>query len=387
MKEDTRLVNAGRNPEGNFGIVNPPIYRASTVTFPTVDVLESFDKNPFDGVFYGRHGTPTTFALESAIAELEGGYRSIAMASGVAAISASLCAFLKAGDHLLVADSVYWPTRHFCDQVLKNFGVETTYYDPLVGAGIGELLRPNTKVVFVEQPGSLTFEVQDIPAIAKVAHAAGAVVILDNSWATPLYFKPFEHGVDVSIQAATKYIVGHADAMLGVITTREPHFMTVRKSAANFGACSAPEECFLALRGLRTLRVRLERHQKTARTLCQWLQSRSEVARIFYPALEDDPGHEIWKRDFTGANGLFSFSLKDASKKAVAAMLDGMKLFAIGYSWGGYESLALPIHPEKSRTATQWDEGPAIRIHAGLEDPDDLICDLDEGFKRLNAAR
>jgi len=386
MKEDTRIVNAGRNPDENFGIVNPPVYRASTVTFPTVAVLESFDSHPFDGVFYGRHGTPTTFALEQAIAELEGGDRSIATASGVAAIAISLLAFAKAGDHVLVADNVYEPTRRFCNQVLKRFGIETTYYDPTIGAGIQDLLQANTKAVFAESPGSLTFEVPDIPAIATAAHKAGAVVILDNSWATPLYFKPFEHGVDVSIQAATKYIVGHADAMLGVITTREPHFLTVRKTAANFGACSGPEECYLALRGLRTLRVRLERHAKTAHTLCNWLQGRAEVDRIFYPALAGDPGHEIWKRDFTGANGLFSFSLKEASKKAVAAMLDGMELFAIGYSWGGYESLILPIHPEKSRTATQWREGPAIRVHAGLEDPDDLIRDLDQGFKRLNAS-
>jgi len=385
MKEDTRIVNAGRHPEENFGIVNPPVYRASTVTFPTLAALESLDKHPFDGVYYGRHGTPTTFALEEAIAELEGGYRSIAMASGLAAITASLFAFLKAGDHLLVADSVYGPTRRFCDQVLTRFGVETTYYDPLIGAGIKDLLRSNTKVVFVEQPGSLTFEVQDIPAIAKAAHEKGAVVILDNSWATPLYFKPFDHGVDVSIQAATKYIVGHADAMLGVITTLEPHFKTVRQTVASLGACSAPEECYLALRGLRTLHIRLERHQKTARILCEWLKGRREVARILYPALPEDPGHAIWKRDFTGAPGLFSFTLRDRPKKAIAAMLDGMKLFAIGYSWGGYESLILPIYPETIRTATTWKEGSAIRIHAGLEDPDDLIQDLDEGFKRLNA--
>lgn len=386
MKEDTRIVNAGREPEENSGIVNPPIYRASTVTFPSVEILESFDKNPFDGVFYGRHGTPTTFALEEAIAELEGGDRGIAMASGLAAITVSLLAFLKSGDHALIADCVYGPTRHFCDQVLKRYGVETTYYDPLIGDGIEPLLKANTKVVFVESPGSLTFEVQDIPAIAKVAHAKGAVVILDNSWATPLYFKPFAHGVDVSIQAATKYIVGHADAMLGVITTQEQHYMTIRKTAANIGACSAPEECFLALRGLRTLSIRLERHCATAMKLCEWLKGQDEVEHILYPALTEDAGHAIWKRDFTGAPGLFSFVLKKTPKKAVVAMLDHMKLFAMGYSWGGYESLILPFYPKQLRTATDWSGGTSIRIHAGLEDADDLIQDLDEGFKRMNAA-
>ena len=386
MKEDTRIVNAGRDPEKNFGIVNPPVYRASTVTFPSVEVLESFDKNPFDGVFYGRHGTPTTFALEEAVAELEGGDQGIAMASGLAAVAASLFAFLKSGDHVLVADSVYGPTRRFCDQVLKRYGVETTYYDPVIGDGIAALLKPNTKVVFVESPGSLTFEVQDIPAIAKAAHEKGAVVILDNSWATPLYFKPFAHGVDVSIQAATKYIVGHADAMLGVITTQKQHYVTIRKMTANIGACSAPEECFLALRGLRTLSVRLERHCATAMKLCAWLKGRDEVERILYPALPEDAGHAIWKRDFTGAPGLFSFVLKATPKQAVVAMLDHMKLFAMGYSWGGYESLILPFHAEDLRTATKWTGGPSIRIHAGLEDADDLIEDLDEGFKRMKAA-
>ncbi|MEW5703230.1 MAG: cystathionine beta-lyase [Pseudomonadota bacterium] len=387
MREDTRIVNAGRKPEENFGIVNPPIYRASTVTFPSVEALERFDKHPFEGVFYGRHGTPTTFALEEAVAEIEGGDRAIAMASGLAAIAASLLAFLKAGDHVLVTDSVYGPTRHFCDMLLKRYGVETTYYDPGIGASIKNFLKPNTKVVFVESPGSLTFEVQDIPAIARAAHEKGAVVILDNSWATPLYFKPFAHGVDVSIQAATKYIVGHADAMLGVITVSKEHYATIRQTTANLGACSGPEECFLALRGLRTLRVRLDRHRETALKLCAWLQERPEVARILYPALAGDPGHAIWQRDFTGAPGLFSFALKEFPKKAIAAMLDHMKLFAMGYSWGGYESLILPIHPEKIRTATTWKAGPTLRIHAGLEDPDDLIQDLNEGFKRMNAAR
>lgn len=384
-KKETLVTTAGRDPAKNFGIVNPPVYHASTVTFPTVAALEAAAKDPFNHVYYGRHGTPTTFALEEAVARLEGGHRGIACASGLAAITVSLLAYLEAGDHLLMVDSAYGPTRRVCDALLARLGVETTYYDPLIGTGIADLIRANTRVVFTESPGSLTFEVQDVPAIAEAAHARGAVVILDNSWATPLYFEAFEHGVDISIQAATKYLVGHSDAMLGVIVTSEETFRKVRTAAAVVGACAGADECYLALRGLRTLAVRLDRHQQTGLELARWLRDRAEVARILHPAFEDSPGHETWKRDFTGAAGVFGVILKAYPKRAVAAMLDGMELFAMGYSWGGYESLILPADLENLRTATTWrPEGPLIRIHAGLEELDDLIRDLDKGFERLN---
>jgi cystathionine beta-lyase len=388
MKKDTRIVNAGRDPKANQGIVNPPVYHASTVVFPSVAALEAASSDPFNGVYYGRFGTPTTFALEEAVAELEGGARSIATSSGLAAITATLLAFLDAGDHLLMVDSIYAPTRRFCEQMLARLGVETTYYDPRIGYGIGDLIRPNTRVVFLESPGSLTFEMQDVAAISEAAHRAGAKVVLDNSWATPLLFRPFEKGVDVSIQAATKYIVGHADAMLGIATTTEEAFLPVRRSVALLGCCPAPDDCYLGLRGLRTLSVRLARHQETGLALARWLAARPEVARILHPGLESDPGHEIWKRDFSGACGLFGVVLNKTPKRAVAAMLDGLELFAMGYSWGGFESLILLTQPQEVRSATAWEApGPTLRIHAGLEDADDLIKDLDAGFRRLNAAR
>ena len=388
MKKDTLLAHAGRDPEANYGIINPPVYHASTVVFPTLAALEESEKDPFTGVTYGRFGTPTTFALEEAVAALEGGYRAVAVPSGLAAVAASLIAFAGAGDHVLVADNVYGPTRQrVCDLILARMGVEVTYYDPLVGADIARLMRDNTRVVFLESPGSLTFELQDVPAIAAAAKARGAVVVMDNTWATPLYFKPLAHGVDISIQAATKYIVGHADAMLGVITTTEEHFQTVKRMAHALGHAAAPDDCYLALRGLRTLAVRLARHQETGLALARWLEGRPEVARVLHPALPDDPGHSLWKRDFTGACGLFGIVLKDFPKGAVAAMLDGLELFAMGFSWGGYESLILLVYPEAVRSAVPWTApGPTLRLHAGLEDVQDLIADLERGFERLAAA-
>ena len=388
MKKDTLLAHAGRDPEANYGIINPPVYHASTVVFPTLAALEESEKDPFTGVTYGRFGTPTTFALEEAVAALEGGYRAVAVPSGLAAIAASLIAFVVTGDHVLVADNVYGPTRQrVCDLILARMGVEVTYYDPLVGADIARLMRDTTRVVFLESPGSLTFELQDVPAIAAAAKARGAVVVMDNTWATPLYFKPLAHGVDISIQAATKYIVGHADAMLGVITTTEEHFQTVKTMAHALGHAAAPDDCYLALRGLRTLAVRLARHQETGLALARWLEGRPEVARVLHPALPDDPGHSLWKRDFTGACGLFSIVLKDFPKSAVAAMLDGLELFAMGFSWGGYESLILLVDPEAVRSAVPWTaSGPTLRLHAGLEDVQDLTADLERGFERLAAA-
>lgn len=384
-KDDTRLVHAGRHPEQQFGVVNPPVYHVSTVTFPTVAALEAASKTPYDGVYYGRYGTPTSFALEEVVAELEGGSRAIATSSGLAAICGTLLAVTQAGDHILVVDSAYFPTRKFCDGVLKRYGVETTYYDPAVGAGIAGLMRPNTRLVFLESPGSLTFEIQDIPAIAEAAHRAGALVALDNTWGTPLFLKPFDLGVDISIHAATKYMVGHADAMLGTVCTRdEALWKRLKETIAVFGYSAGADECYLGLRGLRSLSARLERHQRTALALAEWLEGRPEVAQVLHPALPSHPGHAVWRRDYTGACGLFGVVLRPADKPRVDAMLDGMRLFAMGFSWGGFESLILDVSRHVVRTATAWaPPGPLLRLHAGLEDVDDLKADLDAGFRRL----
>jgi cystathionine beta-lyase len=378
----TRLSHAGRDPSRQHGFVNTPIYRGSTILFPTVEALEG---NAQDFT-YGRLGTPTVRALEEAIAELEGGHRTLLAPSGLSAIATSLLAFLSAGDEVLVVDSIYRPARRFCDNVLKRLGVTITYYDPLIGAGIDRLIGKRTKVVFTESPGSQTFEVQDIPAIAKAAHQAGAVVILDNTWATPLFFKPFAHGADVSIQAATKYIGGHADIMLGAITMNEKTAVAIGKTHEDLGLCVGPEDVYLGLRGLRSLGVRLARHQQSALEMARWLAERPEVARVIHPGLPSDPGHAIWSRDFTGASGLFSIVLKPVTHARLAAMLDGLTLFGMGYSWGGFESLIIPFNPKDYRSATQWQaDGPALRLHIGLEDVDDLKADLDAGFARLTA--
>jgi len=383
---DTLLVHSGGHPRERHGAVNPPVYRASTIIFPTVAEWEA-SRNParrFDLVRYGQIGTPTTFALEEAIATLEGGHRAILVPSGLAACTTPLQALLSTGDHLLMVDTTYAPTRHFCDAVLPRSGVATTYYDPLIGAGIRDLFRPNTKMVFLESPGSLTFEVQDIPAIADAAHAAGLTVVMDNTWATPYFFPALARGVDISVQAATKYIGGHADVMIGTITSTERLYEPIRSFVAEQGTCVSPDDAYLALRGLRTLAVRLERHQRSALRIAEWLEGRPEVARVMYPALPSDPGHAIWKRDFLGSSGLLGIVLQPTPKAAVDALLDGLELFGMGASWGGYESLALPFNPAKYRTATPWkDPRPVLRLHIGLEDPDDLIADLSEGLARL----
>jgi cystathionine beta-lyase len=383
MKDETLLVSAGREPKKNYGVVNPPIYRASTILYDTVEAFEA--PREVRGVYYGRGGTPTTFALEDAVAALDGAFGAVITGSGKTAIAQALMAFLKSGDHLLMVDSAYGPTRQFCDRVLARFGVETTYYDPLAGAGIERLLRPSTRIVFVESPGSLTFEVQDVPAIAEVAHAHEALVMLDNTWATSLHFKGLQHGVDICIHSATKYIGGHSDLMMGVATATEACYQDLRHGMYDLGSYVSPDDCYQALRGLRTLSVRLERHQANALQLAGWLQSRPEVERVFFPALPDDPGHAIWKRDFTGASGLFGMLLKPCPSEAWRAFVEGLELFGLGASWGGYESLIMPNHPERYRTATSWDARfPSIRIHVGLEHPDDLIADLERGFERLN---
>ena len=388
MKIDTMLVHRGRHPEENHGIVNPPVYHASTVTFPSVAAYEASGKKPFDGVHYGRTGTPTTFALEEAVTALHGGYRTVSMPSGLAAVANTMFALLKKGDHALLADNVYGPTRfRVADPLLARAGVECTFFDPL--KGIGGLVRPQTKVVYLEAPGSLTFEMLDVRKTAAEAKAAGATVVMDNTWASPLYFRPLEHGVDVVIEAGTKYIGGHADVMLGTVTVATPELHQSIKWTTNaMGSCAGPDDCYLGLRGLRTLSVRLERHQKNALALARWLQKRPEVDRVLHPALPEDPGHALWKRDFGGASGLFGVVLKEKySKQAVDALLNGMKLFGLGDSWGGYESLLIPTYPGKIRTAVEWKgPGPTLRVHAGLEDPEDLIQDLEKGLKRLNAA-
>jgi cystathionine beta-lyase len=382
MHDATLVTTAGRDPERHGGIVNPPVYRASTILAPTVAEFES--RKPFVGLSYGRAGTPTTFAFEEAIAELEGGHRAIALASGLAAMNLPLAALLRAGDHVLVVDSCYGPTRRFCTGMLARFGVRTTFYDPRVGADIGALIEPATRLVFLESPGSLTFEVQDVPAIVAAARAHGVLTMIDATWATPLLLKPLRLGVDIVAHAVTKYIGGHSDLMMGVVTTTEAVHDRVRSGIYEFGAPASPEDCWLALRGLRTLDARLERHARSALRIATWLEDRPEVARVLYPALPSDPGHALWLRDFRGASGLFGVVLRPYPMAAVHAMVDGLRLFRIGASWGGFESLCLVTHPERFRTAVPWTEpGPVLRLHVGLEDPDDLIADLEAGLARL----
>ncbi|HRA94934.1 MAG TPA: cystathionine beta-lyase [Aestuariivirga sp.] len=377
LKAETRLIVAGRE-FAEHGIVNPAVYHASTITFPTVKTLLERDQ-PYT---YGRKGTPTSRALETAIAALEGGHDCKVSSSGLAAVTTTLLAFLKAGEHVLIPDTVYHPVRQLCDSILKGLGIETTYYDPLIGRGIAGLIRANTKVVYCESPGSQTMEVQDIPVIADVAHGKNCIVILDNTWAGGFYFDAFAHGCDVSVQAATKYIVGHSDAMLGSTVCNEKTWEQFKQAFEVMGQFAGPDDMYLALRGLRTMSVRLERHMRNATAVAEWLRGRSEVESVMYPALSNDPGHQIWKRDFTGASGLFSVVLKPTSDQSVAAMLDGLSLFGMGFSWGGFESLVVPFKPV--RTATTWTaSGPCLRLHIGLESPDDLIVDLKQGFERL----
>jgi cystathionine beta-lyase len=387
MRDDTLLAHAGNRPAENHGIVNPPVYRASTVLFPTVEAFDEAYRDRFARTTYGRYGTPTTFALEEAVAALHGDGRVVTLPSGLAAISVSLMALLKSGDHLLMADTVYAPARTLCDRILATFGIETTYYDPLLGGAIAGLIRPNTRLVYMESPGSLTFEVQDVPAIVAAARAAGVLTAIDNTWATPLGFDAFGHGVDIVIHAATKYIAGHSDVMLGLIACREEHYHALKTAAHTMGYGASPDDCYLALRGLRTLSLRLARHHQTALRLADWLAAQPEVERILYPALPGDAGHALWRRDFTAASGLFGVVLRPCPPAAVAALVDRRRLFGIGASWGGYESLMIPAHPERARTAVPWPAaGPLLRIHAGLEDPADLIDDLEAGFAALRAA-
>lgn len=391
MKDATRAITGGRDAKAQFGAVNPPVVRAATYLFDGYDGLMEAERTVSgEGLTYGTHGTPTSYALEKALRDLEGGFRTRLQPSGLMAMTAPLLAFLSAGDHLLMVDSVYGPTRGFCKGMLKRFGIETTFYDPLIGGGIRDLIQPNTKVVFCESPGSWTFEMQDVPAIAEEAHKRGAIVMIDNTWASPLFFKPFDHGVDLCLAALTKYVGGHADVLLGSVTCTEALYPIYRKAQRELGLSVSPDDCALALRGLRTLPVRMKAHEAGGLAVADWLMGRPEVAQVLHPAMPHDPGHRIWKRDFLGAASLFGVILKeDLSSEAHAkALLDGLELFGIGYSWGGYESLILSVEPETSRSATRWPregtaKGRLLRIHVGLEDPEDLKADLAAGFARM----
>ncbi len=381
-KPDTQLVNAGRDSQSYHGFINPPVYHASTLLYRCAE-----DQVAHRARYqYGRRGTPTSEALENALRDIEGeGCAGVALLpSGLTAISVALMSVAGAGDHILVADNVYQPTRIFCDSIFKRMGVEITYFDPLIGDGIADLFEPNTHAVFTETPGSQSFEIPDIPAIATAAHDKGAKVLLDNTWATPLYFKAFSKGVDLSIQAGTKYIGGHSDVMVGCVSANAETLPALKETISLMGLCLGPDDMYLALRGLRTLGVRLARHYQSGLKVARWLAQRPEVLRVLHPALDDHPGHMIWKRDFTGASGLFSIVLKPCSDEAVYAFMNKLTLFGLGYSWGGFESLVIKFDCSNYRTATNWTPGgPTLRFHIGLEDPDDLIADLDCGFVAL----
>jgi cystathionine beta-lyase len=385
LKVETTLVTAGRDTKAQKGFVNPPVVHGSTVLYPTAEDLHAH-RGEFQ---YGRRGTPTTKALQEALMALEGPQcAGVGIApSGLAAITTTLLSVMKAGDHLLVSDSAYRPTRNFCDGLLAGYGVETSYFDPLIGAGIAASFKPNTKAILVEAPGSQSFEMTDIPAVSAVAHARGALVIDDNTWATPLFRRSLEQGVDISIQAATKYIGGHSDIMFGTISANARAWPLISEGIRMLGVCAGPDDVFLALRGLRTLAVRLAQHHRSGLEMARWLAARPEVIEVLHPALETHPGHAIWKRDFSGASGLFSIVLKPAPQKAVNALLDAVTLFGMGYSWGGFESLVIPFDCADYRTATRWAPGgPTLRLHIGLEDVEDLKADLARGFEAFNAA-
>lgn len=388
MKPDTKLSHLGRKPVNAPNTVNVPMHRASTVLFDSLAALHETQRqwNRDEQVStYGIFNMPQALALENAVAEIEGGYRAATYPSGLAAIAGALLAVVKSGDHVLVTDSSYGPGRQFCETFLQRMGVETTFYDPLIGAGIAELIRPNTTAIYTESPGSHTFEIQDTPAIAAAAHANGAVVIMDNAWATGLFFNAFEHGVDLVIQPATKYYAAHSDVLIGLVIANEKTWPQLRHAANQMGQRASPDDCFLTLRGMRTMGVRLRQHQASTLRITQWLQTRPEVARVLYPALETDPGHALWKRDFTGATGLFGIELKPCSEEQLAAMIDHYALFGLGYSWGGFESLVMPANLRYGRTVRPWQGGPLVRYSIGLEDADDLIRDLKAGFNRLSA--
>lgn len=386
MKKPTQIIHAGRDKQWAGYSVNVPVVRASTVVFDSFAEMRHAVKHRGDQVpYYGRRGTQTHFAFSDAVCALEGGAGCALYPSGAAAISGALLAFLKTGDHLLMVDAAYEPTRAFCDKVLAPLGIQTTYYDPLIGAGISALIQPNTKVIYLESPCSLTMEVQDVPAICAIAKQHGIVTMLDNTWASPILCRPFEMGVDISIQAATKYICGHSDVMLGTASANAQHWPQLREHSYLLGYCASADDVYLAARGLRTLGVRLAQHQQNARQVLAWLAEQPDVEVILHPELPSHPGHAEFMRDFSGSNGLFSFVLKQADQAALERFVEGMQHFKMGFSWGGYESLIITnSNIQALRSATCWPyRGPLVRLHIGLEDPADLIADLAAAFARL----
>lgn len=391
LRPATKLVQGGRRPEWTGdprlggGVVNPPVWRASTILYDNIADLKARGHATHDQLYYGRRGTPTVWALADALTEMEPGAEgTLLYPSGVAANSAGMLALLAPGDHLLMVDSAYEPTRAFCNGLLKRYGVETTFYDPLVGGAIAELIRPETKLIFLESPGSLTFEVQDIPAIVAAARSRGVLTMLDNTWATPLLFPALAHGVDVTMMSLTKYVGGHSDAMMGSLTATRAVWPKLRSAAYQLGQAVSPDDCALMLRGLRTLDVRMARHGASGLAVAEWLAARPDVGRVLHPALAGDPGHELWARDFSGASGLFGFTLKGRDEAGRTRFIEALAHFGIGFSWGGYESLVVPSNPADIRTATVWtDPDPLVRLSIGLEDPADLIADLARGFAAM----
>lgn len=382
LKPETLAVHEGRAPAQHSGTVNMPVYRASTICFPSLAALDHARANPDTEISYGIYGTPNVRALQDAVARLEGGHRALVLPSGLSAVASAIQAFAGNGDHILMVDSVYGPTRRFCERAAPRLGISTTYYDPL-DSDIARLLQPNTKLIYAESPGSQTFEMQDIPALSRIAQQAGIPLLLDNSWGTPLHFPSFKHGVDISIHAATKYISGHSDVMLGMVVANERWYPQLREQIVLHGLCASPDDCYLALRGLRTMPARLQQQSANALKIAAWLSRHPAVNSVLYPALPGAPGHEIWKRDFSGAASLFAFEAKTTSPDAMRAMVEHMRLFAIGASWGGFESLIFPAYPPPERSIRAWQGGQLIRLHIGLEHPDDLIADLADGLDRL----
>ena len=389
MKLRTRLAQRGRKARSQPGTVNLPVARASTVTFPSLAEMDAIQKRyEADEIVptYGILNMPLRAAFEELMVEIEGGYRAATFPSGLAAVAGAVMTAVKAGDHMLVTDSCYGPARRFCTSTLARYGVETTFYDPTIGAGIVDLMKPNTRAVYLENPGSITFEVQDFPAIAKVARERGAAVIHDNTWATGVFFRSFDHGADIVIQAATKYPAGHSDLLIGAVVANEAWWPKLRDTSRDLGQNASPDDLFLALRGIRTMDARLQQHQASALTIAQWLKTHPAVRRVLHPALPDDPGHALWKRDFLGSTGLFGVELADCTREQLGRMIDGLELFALGYSWGGYDSLIVPGNLGRAgRDARKWTGGPLLRLQIGLEDPADLFADLTRGFERMGA--
>jgi cysteine-S-conjugate beta-lyase len=380
---ETLVTHHGRHPHNQFGYVNTPVYRGSTILFPTLDELESTAPR-YD---YGRTGNPSASAVEELVTELEGAAGTVLCPSGLSAVSLALLAVAKSGGHVLVTDATYQPTRRFATHTLSRLGIEVEYYDPRAGAGIATLFRPNTQAIFVESPSSLTFEVQDLPAIAAAAKPRGIKIVADNSWATPLFHRPLALGADIVVHAGTKMFVGHSDAMFGTVSANTETWTALKQTHLNLGLCASPDDCFLAARGLRTLALRMAQHSANSTALARWLEGEAGVVGVIHPGLESHPDHAIFARDFSGSGSVFSFMLEPKPRAALAAMVDGFKLFGMGWSWGGYESLCLPIHPEKVRTVVKWEApGPMLRVHVGLEGIEDLKTDLASALSRYRAA-